>query len=99
MSDEQSEPVELCEDSEEEGFSSQTPTMDYSAPISAVPPRVMLQEEGQVEVSASPAFQCLDDVSYKYISNFLLHYSEHEYYLCHILYQALLFTRSIHHLY
>ena len=36
---------------------------DYIPPISALPPRVVLQEESQVEVSASPAFQCLDDVS------------------------------------
>ena len=38
--------------------------MDYSTPISAAPPKVILQEEGQVEVAASPAFQCLDDVGY-----------------------------------
>lgn len=37
---------------------------EYSPPISALPPRVVHQEEGQIEVSASPAFQCLDDVSY-----------------------------------
>ena len=36
---------------------------DYAPPISALPPRVILQEESQMEVSASPAFQCLDDVS------------------------------------
>ena len=36
---------------------------DYAAPISALPPRVVQQEESQMEVSASPAFQCLDDVS------------------------------------
>ena len=35
----------------------------YSPPISAMPPKVVLQEESQVEVSASPAFQCLDEVS------------------------------------
>ena len=55
MSDDQSD-VDLPEEEV-------SPTMEYSAPICAVPPRVMLQEEGQVEVSASPAFQCLDDVS------------------------------------
>lgn len=35
---------------------------EYAPPISAVPPRVIMQEESQMEVSASPAFQCLDDV-------------------------------------
>lgn len=35
----------------------------YQPPISAIPPRVTLTEESQMEVSASPAFQCLDDVS------------------------------------
>ena len=32
-------------------------------PISALAPRVGSQEENAVEVSASPAFQCLDEVS------------------------------------
>ena len=36
---------------------------EYAPPISALPPRVVHQEEGQIEVSASPAFQCLDDVN------------------------------------
>ena len=46
--------------------------MDYSTPISAAPPKVILQEEGQVEVAASPAFQCLDDVgNYKIFVNCL----------------------------
>ena len=35
----------------------------YQPAISAIPPRVTLTEESQMEVSASPAFQCLDDVS------------------------------------
>ena len=39
---------------------------EYTPTISALPPRVMMQEENQVEVSASPAFQCLDDVSNAY---------------------------------
>jgi len=38
--------------------------ISYQPPISAIPPRVTLTEESQMEVSASPAFQCLDDVSY-----------------------------------
>lgn len=36
----------------------------YDEPaIAPLAPKVILQEEGQVEVSASPAFQCLDEVS------------------------------------
>lgn len=35
----------------------------YELPISAIPPKVTLVEDSQMEVSASPAFQCLDDVS------------------------------------
>lgn len=34
----------------------------YTQALSALPPRVVQQEESQVEVSASPAFQCLDEV-------------------------------------
>ena len=30
--------------------------VDYVAPIAALPPKVILQEESQMEVSASPAF-------------------------------------------
>lgn len=40
-----------------------TDTLEYAAPISAVAPKVVHQEESQVEVSASPAFQCLDEVN------------------------------------
>ncbi|KAL3853073.1 hypothetical protein ACJMK2_016653 [Sinanodonta woodiana] len=36
--------------------------LEYAAPISAVPPRVVQQEENQVEVSASPAFQVLEEL-------------------------------------
>lgn len=36
--------------------------LDSLVPISACPPKVVLQEESQVEVSASPAFQCLDEL-------------------------------------
>lgn len=35
----------------------------YELPIAAIPPKVTLVEDSQMEVSASPAFQCLDDVS------------------------------------
>ena len=47
----------------EDGEDKEDEVPEYSPPISALPPRVLLQEEGQIEVSASPAFQCLDDVS------------------------------------
>lgn len=45
------------------------PSQRYTQPLSALPPRVVQQEESQVEVSASPAFQCLDEVSF--IINYL----------------------------
>jgi len=35
---------------------------EYHPVISALPPRIIKQEENQVEVSASPAFQCLDEL-------------------------------------
>ena len=48
---------------EEEGEEDRSPdSLEYAAPISALPPKVVQQEESQVEVSASPAFQCLDEV-------------------------------------
>ena len=34
----------------------------YEPAIAPLAPKVILQEESQVEVSASPAFQCLDEV-------------------------------------
>lgn len=37
---------------------------DTDSAIYAIAPKVS-QEEGQVDVSSSPAFQCLDDVSYE----------------------------------
>ncbi|XP_025107836.1 coiled-coil domain-containing protein 146-like isoform X1 [Pomacea canaliculata] len=37
----------------------------YSSAISAVAPKVFQQEESQVEVSSSPAFQCLDELFQK----------------------------------
>lgn len=36
--------------------------VDYSPAIAPLPPRVSKIEESQVEVSASPAFQCLDEL-------------------------------------
>ena len=59
MSDGGSRPGSGKDKDEEEEEEAQ----EYKPPISAIPPKVILQEEGQVEVSASPAFQCLDDVS------------------------------------
>lgn len=51
--------ADVAAETPEEGS---TDTLEYAAPISAVPPKVIHQEESQVEVSASPAFQCLDEV-------------------------------------
>ena len=59
-SDRDGRPVDVVDDMAEED---DTTVAEYAPPISALPPRVMLQEESQMEVSASPAFQCLDDVS------------------------------------
>ena len=44
--------------------------LKYAPAISALPPKVVQQEESQVEVSSSPAFQCLDEVC---IASVLLH--------------------------
>ena len=33
-------------------------------PLSALAPRVMHQDEAQVEVSSTPAFQCLEEVDF-----------------------------------
>ena len=40
-----------------------TALLDREPVLSAVPPRVIQHDEGQMEVSTSPAFQCIDDVS------------------------------------
>lgn len=56
MSDNESEDGRDKEEEEEE-------TLKYAPAISALPPKVIQQEESQVEVSASPAFQCLEEVS------------------------------------
>ena len=62
MSDREPSPGALEEGEEEE--EDQSPeALEYAAPISALPPKVIQQEESQVEVSASPAFQCLDEVN------------------------------------
>ena len=44
------------------GESSDGEAEQYEPAIAPLAPKVILQEEGQVEVSASPAFQCLDEV-------------------------------------
>lgn len=54
MSDKESEDGRDKEEDEE--------PLKYAPAISALPPRVIQQEESQVEVSASPAFQCLEEV-------------------------------------
>ena len=57
MSDQDSsEKIERADIEEEE-------VPEYVPPISAQPPKVVKQEDSHVEVSASPAFQCLDEVS------------------------------------
>ena len=66
MSDAEPSPRSPEEEEEEEAGMDATPdSLEYAAPISALPPKVVQQEESQVEVSASPAFQCLDEVKRK----------------------------------
>lgn len=48
-----SEDMSTAESSDDEPF---------EPAIAPLAPKVILQEESQVEVSASPAFQCLDEV-------------------------------------
>lgn len=50
------------EEGEGRGDEETSDTLEYAAPISAIPPKVIHQEESQVEVSASPAFQNLDEL-------------------------------------
>lgn len=61
MSDREPSPGAL-EEAEEEEEDQSPDALEYAAPISALPPKVVQQEESQVEVSASPAFQCLDEL-------------------------------------
>ena len=63
--EQEGEDAELEEEIDEQAL------VEYEPPISAIPPKVVLQEEGQVEVSASPAFQCLDEVLFDV---YILHY-------------------------
>ncbi|XP_076468743.1 coiled-coil domain-containing protein 146-like [Babylonia areolata] len=46
----------------EKGEEEEEEAMDYTPAIAPLPPRVLKQEESQVEVSSSPAFQCLDEL-------------------------------------
>jgi len=46
----------------EEDYDSDEGALPESRPISALAPTVRTQEESQVEVTASPAFQCLEEV-------------------------------------
>ena len=55
--------------SDKDGSSGDEFPQGYATPISALPPRVVLQDESQMEVSASPAFQCLDDVSVQHLKS------------------------------
>ncbi|XP_069141238.1 coiled-coil domain-containing protein 146-like [Argopecten irradians] len=50
------------EERDDEKEEEESPGQKYETVISALPPRVVQQEESQVEVSASPAFQCLDEL-------------------------------------
>ena len=38
-------------------------------PISAIPPKILRQDEAIVEVSSTPAFQCLEEVNYLFSFN------------------------------
>ena len=60
MSDKESEDGREKGEGEEE--EEEEEPLKYAPAISALPPKVIQQEESQVEVSASPAFQCLEEV-------------------------------------
>ncbi|CAL1531513.1 unnamed protein product [Lymnaea stagnalis] len=47
---------------EEYGLNTISDEEDYQPAIAALPPKIIKQEENQVEVSSSPAFQCLDEL-------------------------------------
>ena len=53
------------------GESSDGEAEQYEPAIAPLAPKVILQEEGQVEVSASPAFQCLDEVRIQLIGTII----------------------------
>ena len=72
MSDAEPSPRSPEEEEEEAGMDATPDSLEYAAPISALPPKVVQQEESQVEVSASPAFQCLDEVKRKIGTNIIV---------------------------
>ncbi|KAG5845670.1 hypothetical protein ANANG_G00141740 [Anguilla anguilla] len=51
--------------SEEEEHSSEEQSAEEE-PVSALPPQPELEDEGPASISASPAFQCLDEVISKF---------------------------------
>ena len=53
---------EACESSKSDEELGTSESVELVAPIVAIAPRISVQEEYQVEVSASPAFQSLDEV-------------------------------------
>lgn len=54
-------------DDESENESSQQENIENDfRPISAIAPKVRLQDEIQVEVSSTPAFQCLEEVLFTF---------------------------------
>ncbi|XP_059175835.1 coiled-coil domain-containing protein 146-like [Physella acuta] len=61
--DEEIRPKEYYADSDEEyALNIKNENEEYTEVISALPPKIIKQEESQVEVSSSPAFQCLDQL-------------------------------------
>lgn len=70
MSDKESEDGREKGEGEEE--EEEEEPLKYAPAISALPPKVIQQEESQVEVSASPAFQCLEEVCKSH--DFFLHH-------------------------
>ncbi|XP_013065193.2 coiled-coil domain-containing protein 146-like [Biomphalaria glabrata] len=49
-------------DSDEDDLNSISDAEEYSPPIAALPPKISKQEENQVEISSSPAYQCLEEL-------------------------------------
>ena len=52
----------------DEEYESDDGVSPENRPISALAPTVRTQEEYQVEVTASPAFQCLEEVIFHFYS-------------------------------
>lgn len=66
LTDQNSLPVaqsgSTAQEGEEEEDLQAVASTDTINPIYAVPPKAVISEEGQFEVSSSPAFQCLDEL-------------------------------------